>query len=58
MHHVDGVLQVREVKVSNGAGFIVALTGKMMLMPGMPRESAVQRIDIDSEGRNHRTVLI
>jgi len=44
-------LQVREVKVSNGAGFIVALTGKMMLMPGMPRESAVQRIDIDSDGR-------
>ena len=44
-------LQVREVKVSNGAGFIVALTGKMMLMPGMPRESAVQLIDIDTEGR-------
>jgi formate--tetrahydrofolate ligase len=44
-------LQVRDVKVSNGAGFIVALTGKMMLMPGMPKESAVQRIDIDSEGR-------
>ncbi|SUZ75373.1 uncharacterized protein METZ01_LOCUS28227 [marine metagenome] len=44
-------LQVRDVKVSNGAGFIVALTGKMMLMPGMPRESAVQKIDIDSNGR-------
>ena len=44
-------LQVRDVKVSNGAGFIVALTGKMMLMPGMPKQSAVQRIDIDSEGR-------
>ena len=44
-------LQVRGVKVSNGAGFIVALTGKMMLMPGMPRESAVQKIDIDSNGR-------
>ena len=43
-------LQVRDVKVSNGAGFIVALTGKMMLMPGMPKQSAVQRIDIDSEG--------
>ena len=43
-------LQVRDVKVSNGAGFIVALTGKMMLMPGMPKKSAVQRIDIDSEG--------
>ena len=44
-------LQVRDVKVSNGAGFIVALTGKMMLMPGMPRESAVQKIDIDQNGR-------
>ena len=44
-------LQVRDVKVSNGAGFIVALTGKMMLMPGMPRESAVQNIYIDSNGR-------
>ena len=44
-------LQVRDVKVSNGAGFIVALTGKMMLMPGMPRESAVQMIDIDQNGR-------
>ena len=44
-------LKVRDVKVSNGAGFIVALTGKMMLMPGMPRESAVQKIDIDSNGR-------
>jgi len=43
-------LQVRDVKVSNGAGFIVALTGKMMLMPGMPSESAVQKIDIDSNG--------
>ena len=44
-------LQVRDVKVSNGAGFIVVLTGKMMLMPGMPKQSAVQRIDIDSKGR-------
>ena len=44
-------LQVRDVKVSNGAGFIVALTGKMMLMPGMPKEAAFNRIDIDSEGR-------
>ena len=43
-------LLVREVKVSNGAGFIVALTGKMMLMPGMPNQSAVQKIDIDSDG--------
>ena len=44
-------LQVRDVKVSNGAGFIVALTGKMMLMPGMPKEAAFNRIDIDPEGR-------
>ena len=44
-------LQVRDVKVSNGAGFIVAMTGKMMLMPGMPKEAAFNRIDIDSEGQ-------
>ena len=44
-------LQVRDVKVSNGAGFIVVLTGKMMLMPGMPRDAAFSRIDIDSGGR-------
>jgi len=43
-------LQVRDIKISNGAGFIVALTGKMMLMPGMPSKSAVQKIDIDSNG--------
>jgi|TARA_B100000809_G_scaffold172398_1_gene169676 formate--tetrahydrofolate ligase len=44
-------LQVREVKVSNGAGFIIAVTGKMMLMPGMPKQSAVNLIDIDESGR-------
>ena len=43
-------LQVREVKVSNGAGFIVVVTGWIMLMPGMPKESAVTRIDIDADG--------
>ncbi|MDP7631114.1 MAG: formate--tetrahydrofolate ligase, partial [SAR324 cluster bacterium] len=44
-------LQVREVKVSNGAGFIIVVTGKMMLMPGMPKQSAVNLIDIDESGR-------
>lgn len=44
-------LQVRDLKVSNGAGFIVVMTGKMMLMPGMPRDAAFSRIDIDENGR-------
>ena len=44
-------LQVRDLKVSNGAGFIVVMTGKMMLMPGMPRDAAFSRIDIDENGK-------
>ena len=41
---------VREVKVSAGAGFIVALTGDIMTMPGLPREPAAERIDVDENG--------
>ncbi len=43
-------LTVRDVKVSNGAGFIVAITGKMMLMPGMPKNPATANIGIDEKG--------
>ena len=43
-------LHVREVKVSAGAGFVVALTGKIMTMPGLPRRPAAERIDVDDEG--------
>ena len=48
----DGfTVTVRELKVSAGAGFIVALTGDIMTMPGLPKSPAAERIDIDAEGR-------
>jgi formate--tetrahydrofolate ligase len=42
---------VRNLKVSAGAGFIVALTGDIMTMPGLPRVPAAERIDVDEAGR-------
>jgi formate--tetrahydrofolate ligase len=42
---------VRNVKVSAGAGFIVALTGDIMTMPGLPRVPAAEKIDVDNTGR-------
>jgi formate--tetrahydrofolate ligase len=42
---------VRNVKVSAGAGFIVAITGEIMTMPGLPKVPAAEKIDIDAEGR-------
>lgn len=44
-------LRVRRAHVSNGAGFVVVLTGKMLLMPGMPAHGAAERIGIDESGR-------
>ena len=41
---------VREVKVSAGAGFVVALTGAIMTMPGLPKVPAAERIDVDDNG--------
>ena len=41
---------VREVYVSAGAGFVVAITGSIMTMPGLPKEPAAHRIDVDSSG--------
>ena len=42
---------IRQVKVSAGAGFIVALTGAVMTMPGLPRGPAAESIDVDENGR-------
>ncbi|MBQ8208570.1 MAG: formate--tetrahydrofolate ligase [Clostridia bacterium] len=42
---------VRNVKVSAGAGFIVALTGDIMTMPGLPKVPAAEKIDVDSNGK-------
>ncbi len=48
----DGfTVTVRNVKVSAGAGFIVALTGDIMTMPGLPKSPAALRIDVDENGR-------
>ena len=42
---------VRDVKVSAGAGFVVALTGSIMTMPGLPKVPAAERIDVDADGK-------
>ena len=44
-------ITVRELKVSAGAGFLVAKTGDIMTMPGLPRVPAAERIDVDENGR-------
>ncbi|KAF5057299.1 formate--tetrahydrofolate ligase [Proteiniclasticum sp. QWL-01] len=41
---------IREVRVSNGAGFIVVLTGDVMIMPGLPKVPAAERMDITPDG--------
>ena len=41
---------VRNLKVSAGAGFIVALTGDIMTMPGLPKVPAAEKIDVDENG--------
>ncbi|MGM0586367.1 MAG: formate--tetrahydrofolate ligase [Pseudomonadota bacterium] len=44
-------LPVREVRLSAGAGFVVAICGQIMTMPGLPRRPAAQTIGLDAEGR-------
>ena len=44
------VVTVRNVKVSAGAGFIVALTGDIMTMPGLPKVPAAEKIDVNEDG--------
>ena len=46
----DYSVTVREVYVSAGAGFVVALTGTIMTMPGLPKSPAAERIDVDADG--------
>ncbi len=43
-------VKINEVKLSNGAGFIVCLTGDIMTMPGLPKVPAANNMDIDEEG--------
>ena len=44
-------VSVRDIRISAGAGFIVALTGDIMTMPGLPKVPAAQSIDVDDQGR-------
>lgn len=44
-------ITVREVRLSAGAGFLVAITGAIMTMPGLPKRPAALRMDIDAEGK-------
>lgn len=43
-------ISIKEVRLSNGAGFIVVLTGNIMTMPGLPKVPAAEKIDIDENG--------
>ncbi|MFN3672871.1 MAG: formate--tetrahydrofolate ligase [Bosea sp. (in: a-proteobacteria)] len=45
------IVPVREVRLSAGAGFVVAICGDIMTMPGLPRTPAAERIHIDAQGR-------
>ena len=47
----DFTVTVRNLKISAGAGFIVALTGDIMTMPGLPKVPAAERIDVDETGK-------
>ena len=47
----DFEVTVRNLKISAGAGFIVALTGEIMTMPGLPKVPAAEKIDVDATGK-------
>ncbi len=44
-------ISVRDLEISAGAGFLVALTGEIVRMPGLPKRPAAERIDVDDQGR-------
>ena len=44
-------ITIRQVKLSAGAGFVVALSGEIMTMPGLPKVPAAEKIDVDENGR-------
>ncbi len=47
----DFTITVREVKISAGAGFVVAMTGSIMTMPGLPKVPAAEKIDVTPDGK-------
>ena len=47
----DFEITVRKLRLSAGAGFVVALTGAILTMPGLPKYPSAEKIDVDEEGR-------
>jgi formate--tetrahydrofolate ligase len=47
----DFEITVRDIEIASGAGFIVALTGDMVRMPGLPEHPAAEKIDVDAHGK-------
>ena len=47
----DFKITVRDLKVNAGAGFLVAKTGDIMTMPGLPKVPSAEKIDVDENGR-------
>ena len=47
----DHVLDIREVKVAAGAGFIIVIAGNIMTMPGLPKIPSAERIDVSDSGK-------
>jgi formate--tetrahydrofolate ligase len=45
------VVNVREVRLDAGAGHVVMISGDMLTMPGLPKEPAATKIDVDAQGR-------
>ena len=44
-------MNVRDVRLSAGAGFVVVIMGNIMTMPGLPKKPAAESIDVDENGR-------
>jgi formate--tetrahydrofolate ligase len=46
----DFLVTVRNIEISSGAGFLVPITGEILLMPGLPKHPTAEIVDIDAEG--------
>ena len=49
----DFTITIRDLRLSNGAGFVVAYAGDIMTMPGLPKVPAAEKIDVDSDAVIH-----
>jgi formate--tetrahydrofolate ligase len=47
----DFLVTVREIRISSGAGFLVPITGDVLLMPGLPEQPVAERVDVDEAGQ-------